>query len=247
VTAIFTGSLSRPKLPLLKWLPDPTVLVEPQEEQLYRDAHPDLDIRVHPEGGRGFSYLLNEMVRRTLDGGDRYFVFTDDDVHAIRVRPDLRFPFVTCPREDAREVLETLAKKAEQLGLAQYAVSFAAHSWAATAPDTFPTGAWGVHVTDALAVREVGGYDERLAVFGDWEMSARLLSAGRAVARTNLVTFVHKMHSEQGGASAIYEDRERVREAAEMVAGRYPEAARVVEIEAHGLAEVRFNWRKLQP
>jgi hypothetical protein len=82
-------------------------------------------------------------------------------------------------------------------------------------------------------------------VFNDWEMSARLLQAGYRVARTNLVTFEHRMRAMSGGAADIYTVAGSVRAAAEDLVARYPEAARVVWVEGHDLHEVRFRWSRL--
>lgn len=247
MTALLTGSRGRVSLPLLRWAPDPTVLVEPAEVALYEEAHPDVEIVSLPEGGRGFGYLLNRMVDRTLAAGDRYFIFTDDDVTDLRSRPDVESKFSACRGAAARDALADLVALAADGDLAQYAVSFAGGSWSAKKPTVEPSGAWGVHVTDARVVELLGGYDETLPIFNDWEMSARMIEAGFRCARTNLVTFVHRMRSHDGGAADLYDRADLVRSAAERVHARYPHASRVVHIDAHGLDEVRFSWRRLAP
>ena len=242
---LLTGSLSRVPLPLLRWAPDPVVFVEPQERAQYEEAHPDVRFVSLRKSGGGFGYLLNQMVRYTLDSNEDFFVFTDDDVTDLRVRPNVGTKFSSCRGEHARSVLAGSVSLARELQCAQLAVSFAGQSWSAKKPFTDPSGAWGVHVTDARAIREVGGYDESIPCFNDWDMSARLLISGFRCLRTNLVTFVHQMRSHEGGAETVYKDKDRVAEAARRVASRYPQAARIVEVEAHGLSEVRFNWRQL--
>ena len=239
-----TGSRQRLSLPLLKWCPDPIVLVEPQELAVYREKHPTLDIYAHPKNNGGFSYLMNEMVRRTLDAGERYFAFTDDDVTALKERQSVigKFQHV----ENVQETLDWLKRLTKLHGLAQLAVSFSGQSWAANKEMQMPVGAWGVHITDAEAVKKVGGFDEQLICFGDWDLSARLIQAGYRTARTNLVTFVHKMKSFEGGAADVYKKKEAVKEAAHRVASKFPGAATVKYVEAHGLHEVRFNWKKLR-
>lgn len=238
-----TGSRQRLSLPLLRWCPDPLVLVEPQELGAYRAAHPNVQIEPLQKNDGGFSYLMNQMVRRTIEAGDRYFAFTDDDVTDLRWRESLTDKFVRVPVVEI--VLASLFAIAQAEDLAQLAVSFAGASWGAKSARQDGLGAWGVHITDARAVRAIGGYDETLPCFGDWDMSARLLQAGYRTSRTNLVTFVHKMKSQPGGAADVYSQQERVREAAERVAAKFPGAASVRWVPAHGLHEVRFNWRKL--
>ena len=244
---LLSGSLGRLSLPLLRWAPDPVVLVEPHEADAYRQAHPLVTIEALPDSGRGFGYLLNRMVERTLAAGERFFVFSDDDVTDLRVRGSTHEKFQPCRGPRAACELGLLVELAAEGRFAQLAVSFAGASWSAKQAWTEPSGAWGVHITDAQAVQLLGGYDEALPCFNDWEMSARLLSSGFRCARTNLLTFVHKMRSHEGGAEQVYRDPAAVTDAAVTVASRYPGAARVVPVEAHGLTEVRFNWRRLTP
>lgn len=239
-----TGSRQRTSLPLLKWCPDPIVLVEPQEFTTYHTAHPELTLEALPKDNGGFSYLMNQMVRRTIEAGDRYFAFTDDDVTDLRLRDTLADKFTRVP--DTECALASLFQIAQAEDLAQLAISFAGASWGAKKERQDGMGAWGVHITDARAVRAVGGYDESLPCFGDWDMSARLLQAGYRTSRTNLVTFVHKMKSQPGGAADIYARQDLVRQAAERVAAKFPGCATVKFVPAHGLHEVRFNWRKLR-
>lgn len=243
---IITGSLSRLSLPLLRWCPKPVVMVEARQADDYRSSHPGIEFVTLPDERRGFGYLMNRIVDEADRRGHRYFVFTDDDVTDLRSRPTVVDKFAPARGPLARATLAALVEEADRDGLAQLAVSFSGQSWAAKQATVEPTGAWGVHVTSVDAVRAVGGYDEALPIFNDWELSARLLRAGHRTRRTNLVSFVHKMRSHDGGASALYDRAETIRAAAEDVAARYPEAASVKFIPAHGLHEVRFNWRKLR-
>lgn len=238
-----SGSRRRLSLPLLRWCAEPTILVEPKELEGYRQEHPSIDIESLPKNDGGFSYLMNHMIARTLARGERYFAFTDDDVTDLRERESVEQKFRRAQSVSA--TLEALAAYATANDLAQLAVSFAGQSWAAKLAIQRNVGAWGVHLTDARAARAVGGYDESLVCFGDWDMSARLLAAGYHTSRTNLVTFVHRMKSHDGGASDIYRRADAVRDAACRVAAKFPDAAQVRFVPGHGLHEVRLNWRKI--
>ncbi len=90
----------------------------------------------------------------------------------------------------------------------------------------------------------MGGFDEKLWIFSDWEMSARLIAGGYQCARTNLVTFEHKMKSMPGGAAGIYERQDKVQEACQLIAGKYGDAVKIKWVPAHNQYEVRFNWKK---
>jgi GT2 family glycosyltransferase len=218
--------------------------VEPQEFDAYSAAHPKMNIEALPKDNGGFSYLMNQMVKRTLDSGERYFAFTDDDVTDLRDRESICGKFRRVANVEER--LFQLFDFAESYGLAQLAVSFAGQSWAAREAIKKDVGAWGVHITDAQAIRAIGGYDESLPCFGDWDVSARLIQAGHRTARTNLITFVHKMKSHPGGAEDVYQASERVKEAAFRVSAKFPPGCATVRwVPSHGLHEVRFNWKRL--
>ena len=244
---ILTGSLSRTSLPLLKWAPDPIVFVEPQEFDLYRTIHTGIKIKQHPRAKMGFSGMMNELVRYTLESGRRYFCFTDDDVFGMKYRSscDEKFKRISGPEVQLRlsEALQTM----KSAGAAQMMISFAAVSWGVKVPYQSPVGAWGVYLCDARAIKTVGGFDETLWIFADWELSARLIQAGYRCMKTNLLTFEHKMKSMEGGAASLYRDKDRMLEACERVRSRYPHACRVKFVPEHGQHEVRFNWRALEP
>jgi len=243
---IMAGSLGRPHLPLLKWINDPVILVEPQEEAIYREHHPELDYVVLPKSGQGFSYMMNQMVKVARDRGQRYFVFTDDDVFGLKLRPDLNTKFSRIQNEVVRQTLQGAVDFAQNAGLAQLAVSFSGQSWGATKAFNEPVGSWGVYVCDALAVRSVGGFDESLWIFSDWELSARLIAAGYKTMRTNLITFEHKMRGMDGGADWLYKNQEKVTEACHQIKAKYGEAVRIEWVPEHGQHEIRFNWKKLK-
>lgn len=241
------GSLSRPSLPLLKWAKNPQIIVEPQELEIYKSAHPELEYHVLPESGRGFSYMMNAMIRITIAQGNRFFIFTDDDVFGLKRRKKLEDKFEKVTPDTCHEVLTGLVVEAERSNMAQLAVSFSGASWSAVKPYQNPTGSWGVYVCDAHKALRVGGFDQSLAVFSDWDMSARLIKAGYLCVKTNLVSFEHKMKGMSGGAEAIYAKKERVQASAMALLNRYGSDVAIVKyVPEHGQHEIRFNWRKLQ-
>ena len=244
---LLTGSLSRMSLPLLKWAPDPIVFVEPKEIADYKFLHPHVKFVVHPKNGMGFSGMMNQLVKYTLENGEKYFCFTDDDVLGLRARNNIEEKFERIKFEQVAEVLEKNLALMKEAGAAQWTISFAANSWAAKKAYDSPVGSWGIYLIDAEAIRDVGFFDEELWIFGDWEMSARLIKNGYKVVRTNLVTFEHKMKSMSGGAEHVYAARERVMEACERVKNRYPDACKIKFVEEHGQHEIRFNWKALLP
>lgn len=244
---IMAGSLGRPSLPLLKWIADPVILVEPQELELYKAQHPEIDYVVLKESGKGFSYMMNAMVSEAIKRNQRYFVFTDDDVFGLKTRPSLSEKFSRVQNEEARAALRGAVDMAARLEAAQLAISFSGQSWGVKKAYNEPVGSWGVYVCDAFAIKAIGGFDEDLWIFSDWDVSARLIKTGHRVIRTNLITFEHKMRGMEGGADWLYKNQEKVQQACRKLENRFgPEVVKVTWVEAHGQFEVRFRWAALK-
>jgi len=244
---IICGTLGRPHLPLLKWCADPLLLVEPQEYELYKSLQPHLRYKVLPESGKGFTYMMNQMLKTANDMGLEYFVFTDDDVLGIKGRNNINENFKTLKPEGAKERINQLVELAKKNDIAQLAVSFSGQSWGAKKTWDEPAGSWGVYISSVKALRAVGGFDERLWLFSDWEMSARLIQAGYRVLRNNLLTFEHKMRGMGGGADWLYQNKAKVQEACQIIQTRYGEnAVRIKWVEKYGQHEIRFNWKALK-
>lgn len=243
---ILCGSLGRPHLPLLKWCPNPKILVEPQELELYQQANPHLQFHVLPESGKGFTYMMNRMLAYANELGLDYFVFTDDDVFGFKSRMSLEDNFKSIKGQDVLDKLSRSVEIMDKYNLAQMAISFSGQSWGAKKQFDEPAGSWGVYISSVKALRAVGGFDERLWLFSDWEMSARLIKAGYRVIRNNLLTFEHKMRGMGGGADWLYKNQAKVQEACQLIQTRYGEdTVRIKWVPKHGQHEIRFNWKNL--
>ena len=242
---VITGSLSRLELPIAKWCPHDRlyVLVEPHQFGDYVAAHPGVHIGVLQESGRGFGYMLNCAQQIAREWDEEHWMFCDDDVTGLYWRDRVGDKFV---RRDPLEALDRIDTRVRALSVsvAQMAISFAGQSWGATKPWIEPTGAWGCLVNRTDAVHHVGGYSEKLPLFNDWELSARLVASGYQVGRWNLVGFEHTMKSHEGGAADIYRNVSLVNDTAMLLNRRWSAASRLVE--AHGQLEVRFDWRRIK-
>lgn len=246
---VYTGSKARFAMPIVRWLPPHhiKVFVEPSEADEYFRRYPDADLVVLGKNDGGFGYMLNSMVQHALEIGQRHYMFSDDDVFGLTARESMNKKFHRIDGDLAASVLQKHMHLARDNRLAQLAVSFAGHSWGARRATDESIGAWGMFVADPAAAASVGGYDETLPIFNDWDLSAKLLLAGHRTARTNLLSFQHKMKSQPGGAQTIYDRAERVQQAAMELQARYgTEAVRVKHVAGHGLVEPRFNWKKLK-
>jgi hypothetical protein len=224
-----------------KYLPSFTVIIEPQEEEAYRLAHPGLDFVVLPENDQGFAYMFNEGMLATAQERElKYFVFADDDIFGFYERSSMAFSHKKAA--DPAELIEQCVEMADYMGLSQLSLSHKGTTWGAKKIYQEPVGAWGVFVNRTDHVNLVGGFDQSLAIFNDFELSARLLNYGLRVGRTNLHSFDHTMRNVEGGLSFLYETEGATTEAVDELMHRYPGLVR--RKRAHDQDEIRFNWRK---
>ena len=245
---ILIGSKNRLNYPLRKWFKLPHVLfVEPQEVKAYSEAYrSDTKIVSLEKNEGGFGFLLNSMMKWTLDRGGRYFWFLDDDMLGLSKRETGKLRSLKTRAEQER-ALGSIEAIAEKHGLAQVMVSFAGHNW--YFKDRFKSfvGSWGWMLNDAKAIKAVGGYEgERLSEFHDWEMSARLLTRGFNNACCYDYAFNHKMRGFSGGATSMENRQQRALRSAQFLGIKYPGVTRIIYHEKHGQPEVRFDWRKLK-
>lgn len=213
------------------------LFVEPREREEYELSHGDRQrIVMLDRNDGGFPTLLNAMLARATSEEWPWFMFCDDDVRGFKWRP--KGP------ADLNEVYRRAVIVGEERGYSQVMVSFAGHNWFYDGDVKERVGAWCAIVQRTEDLVEVGGYDEDLPIFTDWDMSARLLLAGKMTACWYEAMFVHKMKSMEGGAADIYRHPEVLTSAIERLRDRYGEKA-VRVVEAHGQPEPRFRWDRL--
>ena len=233
---IATGSKNRVDgMTALKVFKDPVIAVEPQDFKEYREKHPDKNIIRIADNDKGFGYMLNALVDYTLNVGQKYLLFFDDDIQNV-TRKDKK-PFIC---EDFIKEGEKLMK---EKGLAQLGVSFSGHNWYEEADLTERNACWGLVFLDAEVIKRIGGYDEKLVLFNDYEITARLLLKQKRVMSWYKYMFHHKMRGAKGGANTFYDQEDLVKKQILYLKGRYGDYVRVIWHSKHKMWEIRFNWR----
>lgn len=220
-----------------KVFPQHTLFVEPQDLAAYREKFPNQEIVDIGRNDMGFGYVCQKIVEYVLSKGQRYFLFTDDDIWGV-VRKDKQ-PFN----------VDRFLFEAEQLlretNYAQIGVCFQGHGHFYPKKLTENKGIWGLGIYDAEKIMRVGGYDQILMAFNDYEITARLLMNGYKVAIWSDYLFQHKMKSQNGGLMGFYKNPELMKRQAYRVKKRYGDVCKVIYHEEHGFFEIRFRWSKL--
>ena len=234
---VFVGSKNRLMFPVADIVKNLIVFVEPQDYDDYLKFHGSrhIIVKLSKDNG-GFGFMLNSMLDYAKGKGIEYFAFSDDDISAFKVRPR--------GHANIDEMLTDCEKVVKEGGYSQLMVSFAGHNWYFKGEIKEKIGAWCFIVTKTSDLLDVGGYDEVLPIFNDWDMSAKLIKTGFKVACYYKYMFVHKMKSMEGVASEIYKKQELIDSAIILLQKKYGEDC-IKIVEAHGQKEARFKWSKL--
>ena len=239
---VYIGSRNRLKFPAKEIFGKRIVLfVEPQFIEDYRKKHPELEIVDIGENDKGFAFMLNAMLKYANEKGEKYYLFCDDDIYGLKIRKEKKLVRV----KDVDKFLKQGESVMETFGFSQLGVSFQGHNWYEEGL-LKPNGAvWGMGFMNVRALTKIGGYDGKLAIFNDYEITARLLSGGYDNAIWYYYTFEHKMLGMEGGLDFIYKQKDKINGAIATLVQRYPYATKVIKHEGHQQNEIRFNWKKL--
>ena len=238
---VLIGSRERLNFPVKKIFNDFVLFIEPQFFDEYKKEYPSIEIVKLKENNKGFGYLLNSMVDYTLENKEKYFLFTDDDIYGLKKKVGkklIKIDSVDKFLEEGYIIIETL-------NLAQLGVSFQGHNWYWNNSLKMNTAVWGMGIINAEIIKKIGGYCEKIKLFNDYEITARLLSCGYQNACWYDYAFEHKMKSKKGGAEFLYAKNQIVNEAVFYLNQQYPCCSRIIKHEKHGIYEIRFNWKKL--
>ncbi len=250
---VFIGSKGRPNFPLSKLLIGTYLIVEKEELAQYKSIYGNFyRFLVLPESNKGPAYMLNFMLKSAKELGYEYYMYCDDDLLGfaeVHETLSLRNHNVSIDK-----VFEGGVAIMKEKGYSQLGMGFTGHNFykkdKVTGIKTFDkkeiietTGPWAMFIARTQDLIDVGGYNEELGIFIDYEISARLLKNGYKTATWYRYMFDHKMKSLPGGTSDFYNKVEKLEKARKMLLEMYgPEVIRLVD--SHNQPEVRFNFRK---
>lgn len=234
---IYIPSKNRVEAPLLKavvGVENVIVVVEPQDYEKYKAAHPNLDIITLPENDKGIAYVRNYIKERA---GSPYWQL-DDDISGLFYREGTKMV------RGGFEILDLAAKALA--GCAVGALEYRQFAWSATR-DMVENSFCDVcvyvdpHLTKGLQYREyVQGKEDR-----DFAMQA--IRSGQKTGRTTLYAFSAPPNgSNKGGLKETFYD----------VNGREQECAkRMVElwgphichmiVKPGGRNDVKIMWNEI--
>ena len=233
---VFIGSKNRLLFPTRKLFRGATLFVEPKEYKDYSLFYKgSFKIIKLEKDDMGFGYMLNSMLSYAKNNKISHYFFCDDDI--------LGFSFRT-PKSNILQEMEMMRLITEKNGYSQLMMSFKAHNWFCKKLIKEKIGAWCFILNKTNDLISVGGYDEKLKIYNDWEMSAKLIKSGKKTACYYGAMFSHKMKSLEGGAFEIYKKQKNLDEAKAYLQDKYGSDV-LREVEIHNQKEIRFYWSKL--
>jgi hypothetical protein len=236
---IFIGSKNRLLFPMQKLLSGATLFAEPQDYEDYSLLHGKAFriVKLKKDDG-GFGFLLNSMLSYAKNKKYSHYCFCDDDITGFSTR-NTKFIGIM-------NLLQEMEKISIRNKYSQLSLSFKGHNWFFKEGDIKENvGTWCFILNNTDDIMSVGGYDETLPIYNDWDMAANLIKCKLKTACYYGSMFDHKMKSMEGGASEIYKKQELLDKAAGILKKKYGEEC-IREVSAHGQKEIRFIWGKLK-
>lgn len=233
---IFIGSKNRLLFPVHKYIYGATLFIEPQEHEQYSKLYDNtFNIVTLEDDNKGFGFLCNQMLNYANKNDIKTYFFCDDDIFGFKFR-------------EKKTNLNTELMRMEILlkdnNFSQLMMSFSGHNWFYKKNIKKKIGAWCFVLNKVKDLLEVGGYDESLSIYNDWDMSAKLIRDGKETACYYNAMFEHKMKSQKGGAEIIYKKQGLMDVAKNILIEKYGDKC-LREVIAHNQKEIRFNWNKL--
>lgn len=222
----------------LKIFKYPVIFVEPQDLEKYKEKHSDKKIVCIDKNDMGFGFVLRKIVDYTIEQGEKYFLFVDDDIFGLK-------------RKDKKDFdIDDFTKEGEEImdryELAQLGVSFGGHNWYHKSKFKRNTAVWGMGFMNAEKIKAVGNYNEKLMLFNDYEITARLIINKQRVLSWYDYMFLHKMGAAEGGANTFYKKQDFTKGQIKLLYMPYQKYMKIMYHKKHKLWEFRFNWKKLE-
>lgn len=185
-------SKGRPSFLSLSIFKEPIVFVEPQDEEAYQKANPDLDLVILKKDNGGISYVRNSILEHMKD---ELFCMADDDITGIYAM--LEGKMVQIDNFDwLFKDIEHLMK--DEKSLTMMGLCSKAYAWC-----QMKKLSWNSKI---LNIAFINGknlypsrYDENIAHGEDVDMCLQILRSGKSTAVYNLYAYTNDMKKLAGG------------------------------------------------
>jgi hypothetical protein len=218
--------------------------IEPQDLEKYKKYETIFNIIDIKENDKGFGYLMNFINEFCLSIGEKYYIFIDDDVTKIMERKKEKTKELN-PEEIKNNFLE-LEKDAIENNFSQLGLCYINHRFDFT-KIFIENFCFCVFLNNAQDIKDIGGYDIRLKIFSDSELSARLMyNKKKCAIKTNFV-FVHQMGKNKGGSDIFYKNKELSKEMTQIIINKIgKEFVKEIYHEKYNMFLPRFSWSKIR-
>ena len=241
-TPIFIPSKSRAdsaRLLIREDLPDSvTVVVEPQDEALYRAHYPTYKFLILPENNKGITFVRNFIKQYTENNSIHHYWQLDDDVtgfYTRQLQKMIKFPL--------QEALAHAETQFRHNNISLGALGYQQIEWSATkdmAVNGYADVCVWVDNTKTFGMR----YDAYVEGKEDRDFALQVIAAGKRTGRSTLYTFsAPKNGSNDGGLKEIFYDQSgREAECSRRMIEKWPGVC-TANVKEDGRPDVKINWK----
>lgn len=207
MNAIYVPSLGRPDSSTLRLLKESGLehyaVVEPHQEEEYRQKSAGTPLLVLPKSGGGIAFVRNWILERQFGSHPQPYWMLDDDITGFFITDPA---FKRCLRAPVKEVLAEAEQALKSVPLlAQGALEYHQFAWG----NAKPTKVCGYcDVAVLIFPKRVGEirYRPHMELKEDRDFTLQLLAAGHMTARAAMCSFAApKNGSNAGGLKAVYD------------------------------------------
>ena len=241
--SIFIPSKGRPIPKLLfRELPHAEIVVEPNEEEIYRRYNPEATILVLPENDRGIAYARNHILKIARQRRLGFFWMLDDDIYGFYERADKKSRKISACEAliGAEEIINATPN------IAQASLEYTQFAWCQSQPFSLNKRCDVATCINAFLTREIS-YREKFNLKEDRDFTMQVLSSGLKTMRVNKYSFDCPANgSNSGGLKAQYDLGWPETKACQYMEEYWgPKICRIVKKKS-GRTDLRIKWGALR-
>lgn len=189
----------------LEIFPMAKVFVSSKEADAYKEANPNANIQIVPDGIQGNISRVRNYILDTELKPDTAVVMLDDDISFFRRLQAVGKvkKFIIIPNEQMPDIFANMANVCEEWGYSYFGMQCRDDKMGSRFTSPFSTTAFIGGPVQGFLPSNVCRYDERLPLKEDYDMTIQQCEAMRGCLRFNLYCFEAKQ-SEQSGGCASY-------------------------------------------
>lgn len=215
------------------------VVLEPQDEAMYRDKFPDLNYLILPKNSGGITYVRNWIKQYTEDNGFETYWQLDDDITSFYHREGTKMI------KDTFEVLLLASIGFLENGIALGGLEYQQLAWSSTKEYVNNSFCDSCVYVDNVMTKGMR-YREYVEGKEDRDFAMQVIKAGQKTARTTLFAFAAPANgSNAGGLKEIFYDLGKEETCVGRMVELWGNEICVPIVKDSGRKDVKIYWKKI--